>query len=216
MTSRRNFIKTCAAAFSSTPLLETASKRKYGKNLFPLPPGAVSLDRFLSKCTACHLCVSHCPTHTLRPAITENGLRGFMMPIMEYDVHQFCEFECNKCMEVCPTDALVEVPLEEKKLIQVGVAVLVLENCIVIRDQEDCGACAEHCPTAALQMVSYENGLTQPRMVEPDACIGCGGCESICPELKNAIRIERHEVHQQAVPPKMEVQKAVELDGFGF
>lgn len=218
MNSRRNFLKACAATLASSPIIAEATSLSATnkKHLYPLPPGAVSLERFKSKCTACHLCVSHCPSQVIQPSTIENGLSGFMTPVLKYDVHKFCEYECTTCMDVCPNNALVKVPLEEKKLIQVGVARLIIEKCVVTMHDEDCGACAEHCPTGALQMVPYKGGLTKPEIVSEDRCIGCGGCESICPELKQAIYIERKLVHAKALPPTVEIQEDVDIQGFGF
>jgi ferredoxin len=221
-TSRRELFKRSALLFSGVALVPSlgmgsgllaANDSKY---LYPLPPGAVSLERFRNRCTACQLCVSRCPTHVLKPALWENGLTGFMQPILKYEVHQFCEFECKECIDVCPNDALTKITLEEKKLTQIGIVRLVLEKCIVIKDDESCGACAEHCPTKALRMVPYEGDLTKPEITNPEVCIGCGACESICPELKEAIYIERHPEHLQAEPPIVEKQEDVDIDDFGF
>lgn len=216
MNDRRNFIKTCAASLAAVPIIAHATGTNKPTATKPLPPGAISLARFKSKCTACHLCVSHCPSQVIVPSTHENGLTGMMTPVLAYDVHKFCEFECTACMDVCPNDALVQMPLEEKKLIQIGIVRLNIHKCVVIMHDEDCGACAEHCPTGALQMVNYKDGLTKPKVVSEDRCIGCGGCESICPEMKRAIFIERLDVHAQALPPTVEEQEEVEIDGFGF
>ena len=80
----------------------------------------------------------------------------------------------------------------------------------------DCGACSEHCPTQAVHMVPYEGTLTIPQ-VNPDLCIGCGGCESICPvRPMRAIIIKANEVHKFVEKPKEEEVKKVEIDDFGF
>lgn len=216
--NRRTFFKVAMAAVgagvASSSLLAGNTEKK--TELYPLPPGAVSLDRFKSKCTACQLCVNHCPTGVLKASLFENGLTGMMQPILKFDVEQFCEYECKTCIDVCPNDALVKLSLEEKKVTQIGEVQLILEECVLITDNEDCGACAEHCPTAALKMVPWKDGLTKPEIVNPEMCIGCGGCESICPTNKRAIFIARNEVHIEADKPKVEVQEEVEIDGFGF
>lgn len=150
----------------------------------PLPPGAVSLESLKQSCTACQLCVSQCPTGVLRPAFFENGLRGFMQPVLKYELHHFCDYECRKCIEVCPAKALGSLSLPEKKLTRIGRVKLVEQQCIVIKDGKACGACAEHCPTGSLRMVPHKPALTKPEIVDKDACIGCGGCESILPSPK--------------------------------
>ena len=66
---------------------------------------------------------------------------------------------------------------------QMGRVRFVKENCVVAVDGTFCGACDEHCPTKAVSMIPYgdpEKGLTIPH-VDESICIGCGGCESICP-----------------------------------
>lgn len=70
-----------------------------------------------------------------------------------------------------------------KNRVQMGRVRFVQENCVVAVDGTFCGACDEHCPTKAVSMVPYgdpEKGLTIPH-VDESICIGCGGCESICP-----------------------------------
>lgn len=56
-------------------------------------------------------------------------------------------------------------------------------------------------------MVPYKPGLTKPEVVDKDACIGCGGCESICPERKMAVYVTRLETHETASKPKIRKQK---------
>jgi ferredoxin len=143
------------------------------------PPGVGSLARFNQICTGCALCVAACPTGVLQPALTEYGISGFMQPHMDYITH-FCNFDCNKCGEICPTGAILPLPIEEKQLTQMGKAVFVKQNCIVYTDGTDCGACSEHCPTKAVDMVPYEDGLLIPE-VDQSICIGCGACEYPCP-----------------------------------
>ena len=37
------------------------------------PPGSKALEHFTDSCTACHLCVSACPTQVLQPSFLEYG-----------------------------------------------------------------------------------------------------------------------------------------------
>ena len=167
---------------------------------FVSPPGSVSADRFNSVCTACHLCVSACPTRVLQPSFTEYGLRGFLQPFMDFHSN-FCNYECTRCGEVCPTGAIMPLVAEAKKRVQTGVAVFVKENCVVYTDETACGACSEHCPTKAVHMVEYKPGLLIPE-VAADICVGCGACEYACPTLPNrAIFVNGHAVHQVASEP---------------
>ena len=179
------------------------------------PPGSKSIERFNSLCTACGLCISACPTNVLQPAIKEYGLIGFMQPHMDYAHAGFCNFDCRRCGEVCPTGAILPLPIEEKQLTQLGKAVFVKRNCVVHRDGTDCGACSEHCPTKAVTMVPYRDGLVIPH-VDQDLCIGCGACEHPCPVdyPHKAIYVEGNPEHQMAQKPKEEKSqhKALEED----
>ncbi len=166
------------------------------------PPGAVSQERFNSLCTACHLCVAACPTLVLQPAYLMYGLKGFLQPRMDY-ITSFCNFECTLCTGVCPTGALLPLPLEEKKLLQLGRVKFVKENCVVYTRNTDCGACSEHCPTKAVQMVPYTGKLTIPEVNE-NICIGCGACEYACPTDPKSIYVEGNPVHQVAEKPPEE------------
>ena len=65
-------------------------------------------------------------------------------------------------------------------------------------------------------MVPYKGTLTIPQ-VNPDLCIGCGGCESICPvRPMRAIIIKANDVHKQVEKPKQEEVKEIEVTDFGF
>lgn len=168
---------------------------------FSSPPGSLGIDRFNSICTACNLCVSACPTRVLRPSVTEYGLKGFLQPYMDFRSN-FCNFECTRCGEVCPTGAIKPLKPEEKKRVQTGVARFVKENCVVYTDETSCGACSEHCPTKAVHMVEYKPGLLIPEVTD-EICVGCGACEYACPTLPNrAIFVDGHLVHQTAAEPE--------------
>lgn len=179
------------------------------------PPGSLSLERFKDKCTACHICVVQCPSHVLRPAGLEYGFDYLLKPRVAY-IDSYCNYECTVCSEVCPTHAIQPLTKEEKATTQVGIATFFINRCIVHTEETDCGACSEHCPTQAVHMVPYKGTLTIPA-VNPDLCIGCGGCESICPvRPMRAIIIKSNEVHKFVEKPRQEEEKKVEVEDFGF
>jgi ferredoxin len=65
-------------------------------------------------------------------------------------------------------------------------------------------------------MVPYKNGLTRPE-VTPDLCIGCGGCESICPvKPYQAIYVEGVSTQQLAQKPAESKKFNKKIDDFGF
>ena len=161
-----------------------------------IPPGAVNLERFTRTCTACHLCIVHCPSKVLKPAGLEYHFSGIWQPRLEY-TKSFCEYECNACSQVCPTGAIQKAPLEAKKLVQIGTVQLIENLCMVFAKKKDCSACAEHCPTQAIYTLPYETKLFAPH-VKTEFCIGCGACEFACPVAPKAVVVKGHLTHQQA------------------
>lgn len=219
-TGKRQFIS--RAATGSVLLTAAVNKTKHTQtNLQPLnrkshasPPGSQSHNYFNSTCTGCSLCVSECPTNVLQPSFLEYGITGIMQPYMDFK-NGLCEFECIRCGEVCPTEAIVKLTHEQKKQIQIGVAHFIKRNCIVETDGTDCGACSEHCPTKAVNMIPYGN-LLLPK-VNQAICIGCGACEYACPvEPFKAIFVEGHEIQQLAEKPKQQKNKITADDDFPF
>jgi len=161
------------------------------------------------------LCVSICPTRVLQPAFLEYGFTGMMQPRMDYSI-EYCNFECTRCGEVCPTGAILPLTVEDKKLEQIGKVQLIIEKCIVYTDNTACGSCSEHCPTQAVKMVPYKEDLTIPETDET-ICIGCGACEFACPvKPHTAIFVDGNAVHQVAQAPQQEELKVEEGDAFPF
>lgn len=170
-----------------------------GTNIPVLPPGAVSLQHFSKTCTACHVCVSQCPTKVLRPAVAEYGWTGIMQPLLDFR-KGFCEYECNRCSEVCPANAIQKVEKEDKKHLQIGVVSLRKEHCIVSVKKVDCGACAEHCPTHAVSTIPYQNDLYGPE-INPSLCVGCGACQHACPTSPKAIVVTGNAIQRKITLP---------------
>ena len=86
-----------------------------GSELPRRPPGALPGDDFLAACIKCGQCLKVCLTGGLQPAITEAGLSGLWTPHLVSRLGD-CAFECNLCGRVCPSGAIPNLPLEEKKL----------------------------------------------------------------------------------------------------
>ena len=159
-----------------------------------MPPGAVSIKQFKTRCTACHLCVSKCPTDVLQPCFVGYGVDGMLMPHLDFS-HGYCEFDCNLCSQVCPNGAIAPITMEQKHTLQLGTVELNEDLCVSYTKNEDCGACIEHCPTHAIYG-ELKDGVHLPK-VEPEGCVGCGACVHTCPE--QAVRVIANAVHKQAV-----------------
>lgn len=178
------------------------------------PPGSLSASHLLDKCTSCHLCVSKCPSNVIQPAFTEYGFAGIMQPVLGFE-RGFCNYDCTICSDVCPSGALLPLTVAQKHQNQMGQVRFIIENCIVYTDGTSCGACSEHCPTQAVSMIAYKGDLTIPQ-TDVNICVGCGGCEYICPATPNkAIYVEGTEKHNK-VEIKIEKKEEVKVDDFGF
>ena len=160
------------------------------------PPGSLSMLNLATRCTGCQLCVSECPNQVLRPS---SDLMHLMQPTMSYE-HGYCRPECTRCSEVCPAGAIKKVDKPEKSSIQIGHAVWIKKNCVVLTDEVECGNCARHCPSGAIEMLPLDADKEDSPMVpaiNEAACIGCGACEYVCPSRPfSAIYVEGHEVHK--------------------
>jgi len=198
----------------NAPMPKKASTVKENKTSPVSPPGSTSIENFTSKCTACSLCISACPNNVLIPSFTEYGIAGIMQPHMDY--HKgFCAYECVRCLEICPTGALLPLLPESKKLTQLGRAVFIKENCIVQTERTACGACAESCPTKAVHMIPFPGNLTIPSTTD-DICIGCGHCEYACPVMPyKAIFVNGNPVHAAAKKPE-NIQTDLKHEDFPF
>jgi polyferredoxin len=219
--TRRSFLVTSTVLAATLPVLPAWAKPKEEVDFTKLtpitPPGSISLEHFKIHCTACHLCVTHCPQQILKPAGFNFGINYAFKPHMVFYEMAYCNYECTICSEICPTGAIRKLTKETKKITQVGIAQFDEEHCIVVTDGTSCGACSEHCPTQAVKMEPYTGSLTLPH-VDAKLCIGCGGCESICPARPiKAINILANAVHQTAEKPPEEKQDNEHQDlNFGF
>ncbi|MGQ9620045.1 MAG: 4Fe-4S dicluster domain-containing protein [Bacteroidales bacterium] len=224
-TAKRNFATTLLLLLSGVsaklsgqekivPVPQKASTVKENKTCPVFPPGSASIVNFNANCTACSLCVSACPNNVLVPSFNQYGLVGIMQPYMDY--HKgFCAYECTRCLEICPTGAIMPLMLEAKKLTKIGKAIFIRENCIVETERTACGACAESCPVKAVHMVPFTGNLTIPE-TNDDICIGCGHCEFACPVTPyKAIFIDGIPEHIAAKKPE-NVPSDLKHDDFPF
>jgi len=117
---------------------------------------------------------------------------------MDY-FNSYCEYECKKCIDVCPSKALGEYSVEEKKHFRVGVAKIDRNICLSWSKNTPCLVCEEVCPIpekaikVKLRRRGWRGGETGERIGVPvvyrDLCIGCGICQYKCPVPEKAIRV---------------------------
>jgi len=216
--NRRKFLFTGLTALIAAPsaFAKDLTGEKPPTRQMPIsPPGALATRHLLKHCTSCHLCISKCPSKVLKPAFMEYGIGGIMQPLMSFE-RGFCNFNCTTCSTVCPNHALKPLTKEAKRKTQVGYVVFIEDICIVHTKGRNCGACAEHCPTQAVKMIPYKGGLTIPK-INTEICVGCGGCEFICPVTPyKAIYVEGNAVHKEAQPFITETKEDIDIDDFGF
>jgi MauM/NapG family ferredoxin protein len=180
---RRGFMQATAAGLL---LAATVKAGIFGyKNIqgrFIRPPGSLPESEFLARCIRCGECMKVCKTNTLQPADFEIGFEGLWTPhhVMR---RAPCEKECNMCGHVCPTQAIRALPLEEKKFVKIGTAVIDRHRCIAWEQEKLCLICAEICPFNAVETRIVDNfrGMFKRPFVLEDKCTGCGYCEKACP-----------------------------------
>lgn len=155
----------------------TPRRRQTRKRSTPItPPGSLTLENFEKHCIGCQLCVSVCPNRVL---VMGSG-PDLLQPGLSYE-YGYCRPNCVICGEVCPAGAIKPVSVATKKTIQIGCASVDFSRCIVHTDKVQCTACHRICPAKAVDLVKLEDSKLSRPVVNADKCIGCGGCEYICP-----------------------------------
>ncbi len=183
--SRRAFLGVGIMGLASAALPEmpqpapSSNPGEVGTNEIPfaVPPGAQSAERFLSRCTACGLCISNCPTGVLYPSFMHHSSGGFMKPWLNYS-QAFCDPNCTTCSQACPTGALLPLSLAEKRHTQIGLAQYTQKACLVWATGQNCGRCVTEvsCPTGALEAQDVQRPA-----VDAEKCRGCRRCSRVCP-----------------------------------
>jgi ferredoxin len=203
--SRRHFIGAAGGVVAGAGVAVIA--RKLEKVLPPqschapaMPPGAGNAKRFHEKCVGCGICIRECEGRVLAPSVGQYGLEGFMQPVMDYS-RGSCVYDCNRCSNICPPNALLPLTLEVKQTTRVGLASVDANTCV------GCGICASKCPAHAIA-VNRQDGRNLASVNE-DFCIGCGVCQDVCP-LPDAPAIKVSGVSEQIRVKAPEVQNEVE------
>ncbi len=189
---RRGFLVGAVAGACAAVGGEAEDARKRVPPAAIAPPGSDGGTRLRTRCTACNLCVAKCPTKVLKAATLEYGLAGTMMPVMDF-MRGFCEKDCTRCGEVCPTGAIRRLTKEEKAKTKIGRAELVSDwqsRCLAFKDGFPCALCEKHCPYGAVKVVEEKKDGASARRPAVDAakCVGCGACAHVCPAHALAIQ----------------------------
>lgn len=141
-----------------------------GKNLaskakkWILPAGAGKAENFVNHCLNCNLCVQNCPMKIIKKADADHST-----VYIDYE-DSFCDYNCHKCSEVCPSGAIAKISLEQKQKTQIALAQIDEDICV------KCGLCVMKCPKKAIS----KKGANFPQ-VNSESCIGCGVCKQACP-----------------------------------
>ena len=186
--SRRQLLAALATSVGGLALLRTSPIARREHPYAVRPPGAREND-LLAKCIRCGKCMKVCPTAGLQPSLSESGLEGLWTPVLVSRLG-YCDYSCNACGQVCPSEAIPDLTLEEKRQTVIGLAYIDQNRCIPWADNVDCIVCEEMCPVpdkaVKLDEVEVLNAegeqvvVKRPRVVR-DLCIGCGICEYECP-----------------------------------
>jgi ferredoxin len=199
---RRGFLSLAAgtAAAVAGGVGITAVTKTFGANLhdpnayLPVrPPGSVPEKEFLEMCIRCGECFKVCPSNVLQAMGFQQGLEGLWTPRVVAD-WAGCESSCNACGQVCPTGAIRALPLEEKKVARMGLAIVNEQTCLPYAGREACQLCVDECVAAGYDAIEFTrvgtemdelgapiegSGFVAP-VVLADKCVGCGLCQTRC------------------------------------
>ena len=186
--SRRDALKVmgASAAWAALAMAEPITKRQPATMV---RPPVLDLEKFEQLCIRCNLCVRVCPTQGLQASGLDGGWRNLMTPRLVPRIG-YCSYNCAACGTACPTKAIPELTLEEKRHVTIGLARIDRDRCLPWAYNIDCIVCEEACPipTKAIKLEQAEviNGkgdlvtIQRPYMLK-EYCIGCGMCEYQCP-----------------------------------
>jgi NAD-dependent dihydropyrimidine dehydrogenase PreA subunit len=157
------------------------------------PPGSVPEDVFLRICIRCGECLQACPNDVLQASTLDHGVESLWTPRVAAD-WSGCESSCNNCGQVCPTGAIRALPLEEKRVARMGLAVVNQQTCLPYAGRSECQLCVDECTTAGYRAIEFlqvgteldalgmpiaDSGFLAP-VVLAERCVGCGLCQARC------------------------------------
>jgi polyferredoxin len=186
---KRRVVLASLVGLAAAPLVRLSPAGKRAHVRLIRPPGARPEAEFLARCVKCGECMKACPTNGLQPVLHEAGPEGLWTPRLVPTIG-YCEYYCSLCTQVCPTDAIRELTVEDKVKVKIGTSWINKNRCIPYALGKPCIVCEEHCPTSpkAIKFVLVETKLpdgtvaTQKApVIDQELCIGCGICENKCP-----------------------------------
>jgi polyferredoxin len=198
--TRRQALAAMAAGVVGVTVLRTGTRAHQPHPLLLRPPGVEDESAFLARCLRCSQCMKVCPTSGLQPVLLQAGLEGLWTPTLAPRLG-YCDYGCNACGQVCPSNAIPSLDLARKREAVIGLAIIDRDRCWPWAQGVPCIVCEEMCPTpekaVRLEIVETTDSRGEPVTVQrpyvlEDLCIGCGICEYQCPtEGEAAIRIYR-------------------------
>ena len=167
-----------------------------GRGSLVRPPGSVPEADFLRLCIRCGQCYQSCPNNVLQPLGLDRGLDNLWTPHVVAD-WSGCEPSCSNCGQVCPTGAIRALPLEEKRVARMGLAVVDPQTCLPYAGREACQLCIDECHLAGYDALEFlrvgteldvfgepieGSGFLAPT-VRAERCVGCGLCQTRCYQI---------------------------------
>jgi polyferredoxin len=162
-------------------------------------PPSTNEERLAERCVRCGACYATCPTGILRPSMSFTSVAGPWTPMLD-DRPAYCTINCNRCAELCPTDALHKLEEPERTYLGVDEKARVHRGmCIAYRQNQACMLCQAACPiSGAIKAVERPDFLSRdgrPGVLVPvvvaELCIGCDECAKKCPVMPTAISVRR-------------------------
>ncbi len=197
--SRRYVLGSFAFGLVSSLVIKTnplQSESGLTNNRLIRPPGSLPEEKFVAACTGCGECLKVCPNNALQSTFLEAGLAGLYTPRLVPRIG-YCEEFCNFCGRVCPTEAIQPITLEEKRLIQMGVAHINKSRCIAWDTDKICLVCNEQCSYQAI----VGDDKKRP-IIKEEKCTGCGICEHKCPVEGEAAIVVYSSGAQKRIKPE--------------
>jgi ferredoxin-type protein NapG len=183
--SRKDFFKSTVGYFldSYKEITSAAHPQKppLKTGLFR-PPGALTEEEFLKKCTRCDKCIRACEkgaiTRFERPGSVSHGT-----PTLIFRKTACILCDTFPCASSCDPKALIKP--DSKALVRIGYAVIFPNHCLAWQGGV-CVKCHEVCPFPNTAITLDEKN--RPIISRSD-CVGCGLCLHYCPSPRTGVII---------------------------